>query len=316
MSILPKLVTVLAILILSVIFPTAQNAPTADGPLREELRLTDTPPGHQIEKSLADFEVKYDTLQKDLREGELANQVLSRERAMLWMALCLTVAIGLGLFLFTRQKRLKNKLEIERSRSYIQGMEEERRAFARELHDGVAADLLALRLNLSDANGANARAAEMAERLRMTIRSISHQLMPPEFGEHSLGEIIKRYVETISTGDRDGTLVSANFVEADMPAKISEHTCREIYRIFQEEMSNILRHGRPSHIDVALQGSPDGTVTLTIDHDSALSEDEGGATSTGIGRRTIEERLRIIDAQLERSKHGNTSSSKLTLKLK
>ena len=136
---------------------------------------TDTLAARNMTRALAEFDVQYGTMRRDLENGELRNRVLARERMMLALGLLLALAAIVVLVLVLRQRRLKAQMALERSEQYIRGMEEERRVFARELHDGVAADLLALRLNISNGHSDTASIASMAEQLRLTVRAISHR---------------------------------------------------------------------------------------------------------------------------------------------
>jgi len=275
------------------------------------LMWSDTLAARNMTRAMSEFDVQYGTLRRELENGELRNRVLARERMMLTLGLLLALTAITILILMIRHRRLRERMALERSAEYIRGMEEERRTFSRELHDGVAADLLALRLNISNEHSDAENIAGMVEQLRLTVRAISHRLMPPEFSNQSLGTIIGAYARSVGGDDLSG--IRVEFVEAGVPDNIPEQTAREIYRIFQEEMSNIIKHGRPSHIDISLQCESGNTLHLTIDHDGTptpLSSD-----SNGIGHRTVDERLRIIGADLQRTTNGVVSSVHLIVPL-
>ena len=271
---------------------------------------TDTLAARNMTRALAEFDVQYGTMRRDLENGELRNRVLARERMMLALGLLLALAAIVVLVLVLRQRRLKAQMALERSEQYIRGMEEERRVFARELHDGVAADLLALRLNISNGHSDTASIASMAEQLRLTVRAISHRLMPPEFSGRTLGQIIGSYARSVSG---EVSVLTVDFVEADVPADIPEPTAREIYRIFQEEMTNIIKYGKPTHVDISLMLENGNVLHLTIDHNGTPAPE--GETGTGIGHRTIGERLRIIGATLTHMAGDSVSSTHITVPL-
>lgn len=274
------------------------------------LMWSDTLAAHDMNRAMAEFDVRYGTMQRELENSSLRNSVLVRERMLLTAGLLLTLVSILVLILVFRHRRLKTRMDLERSEQYIRGMEEERRIFARELHDGVAADLLALRLNIDNGNSSE-RIAGMAEQLRLAVRAISHRLMPPELSNQTLGTAIAAYAKAVGGDETSG--IRVEFVEADVPEKIPEMTAREIYRIFQEEMANIIKYGKPSHIDISLSSEPGNILHLTIDHDGTLMDQ--AYDRTGIGRRTVADRIRIINADLRRSADGNVSSVNLYVPL-
>ena len=287
---------------------------------------TDPLSARQSAKAMAEFDVKYHAMEKEIENRSLQTNVLHKERTILIIALVLAVTVGLVIFLIERQRRMKRRMllrereaEIRSTHSYIEGMEQERRYFARELHDGVAADLLALRLRLSNAGGDNQQCAEAAERLRSTVRAISHRLMPPEFKNATLEQVIGDYVKNLSC-DMDGqntTFPTIDFVAAGVPEHIPSNKELEIYRIFQEEMTNILRHAHPTHIDVALSGSiSPRSVSLTIDHDGTHPpSDDTLKNSSGIGMRTIAERIKLLNGHVERVVNKSVVTFTLTVPL-
>lgn len=274
------------------------------------LMWSDTLAARDMNRAMAEFDVRYGTMQRELENTDLRNRVLLRERMLLGGGLLLTLVLILVLILVFRHRRLKSRMALERSEQYISGMEEERRIFARELHDGVAADLLALRLNIDGGNTPE-NIAGMAEQLRLTVRAISHRLMPPELSNQTLGTAIAAYAKAVGGDEASG--IRIEFVEADMSVAIPEMTAREVYRIFQEEMANIIKYAGPSHIDISLQSESGNVLHLTIDHDGTPGNVP--CDGSGIGRRTVADRLRIINARLQRSADANMSSVNLYVPL-
>lgn len=275
------------------------------------LMWTDTLAARNMTRAMSEFDVQYGTLRRELENGLLRNSVLQRERLMLALGLLLALTIITILILVIRHRRLRERMAIERSAEYIRGMEEERRVFSRELHDGVAADLLALRLNISNGRTDYDGIAGMVEQLRLTVRAISHRLIPPELSNRSLGDVIGSYARSVGSDSPSGLRVE--FVEVDVPGSIPEQTAREIYRIFQEEMSNIIKHGKPSHIDISMQHEAGDMLHLVIDYDG--TPPPASSDSAGIGRRTVDERLKLINARLQRTSDGVVSTVHLIVPL-
>lgn len=122
---------------------------------------TDTLAQQNLTRQMAEFNVKYQTQEKELQIANLKQQQLEHQ------ALLLKGAIGSGLLLICisiillgvyHKKRtaeqkielLKQENDLNSARRYIEGLETECKYFAKELHDGIANDLLALQMKMSN----------------------------------------------------------------------------------------------------------------------------------------------------------------------
>jgi len=78
-------------------------------------------------------------------------------------------------------------------------------------------------------------------------------------------------------------------------------------RIAQEAISNAIRHGHATHIDVAISRSDDGTITLTVRNDGHGFDP--GSVPRGHGLRLMKARALDIQAslQIESSNSGLTT---------
>ena len=78
-----------------------------------------------------------------------------------------------------RLVRLRNEAELNEARRYIDGLEAERKRMAKELHDGVANELLGFSFKLREvAKGDDLQTLVPAiEKIRQGVRSVSHGLM-------------------------------------------------------------------------------------------------------------------------------------------
>lgn len=81
--------------------------------------------------------------------------------------------------------------KLESAKRFIEGLEEECKYFAKELHDGIANDLLALQMK-TEMEGHKELAASVGN-LRKNVRTISHKLMPPVFDHIGLNQLLKQW---------------------------------------------------------------------------------------------------------------------------
>lgn len=247
-------------------------------------------------ESLRDLTVKYETKETQLA---LAQSEAKRANTFVWLlavAGLLLLAIIIFLLYATRQRRLRLKKEIEfanlrtetgiqLTRQYIEGLENERNRMAKELHDGVCNDLLAVQMNIQ--NGcAIETTANLIETCRESVRRISHELMPPEFTYATLDEVLRFFLtkqESASMGKVKIIYSSelSNGSWGDIPDFIS----LEIYRIAQEAVGNALKHSGADEIRVDMTFI-DGLITLRVkDNGSFKDFKEKGAGLDSIKKR-------------------------------
>ena len=146
----------------------------------------------------------------------------------------------------------------------------ERARIARDLHDGVVQSLHAIAFRLyalrstrmegKELEGELLDLQELAQKEAASIRNLLQQLKPidvdPEHVVDFLSGMVERY--------RYDTGISAAFV-CDVPdLKLPPSTCREVARIVQEALTNVLKHSGAENVVVRL-GSENGLWTLTIE---------------------------------------------------
>lgn len=257
---------------------------------------------------LEEFNIKYNALEREMENSTLRMNVLKRDRILLAVALIIAILAVMSMVLYRSSRKARSAMEemerrrqLETAQHYIQGLEDERKYFAKELHDGVANDLLGLKMKLYT-HGDDPRSVEkMIDNTRETVRRIAHELMPPEFDRLSLSEILSYYTSTLSTNSgTDITYTSTGI------GSITPSIGRELYRITQEHLMNLLQHGNATHISINITNDhPDkGTLTIT---DNSTTTPPDQPSGTGIGLRTIADRAKAIGAQI----HRNTGSDNL-----
>ena len=200
--------------------------------------------------------------------------------------------------------------EQEQNRRYLEGMENERTRLAKELHDGVSNQLLAIEMKLNDNTNGNEnliphtsnlkpntdrkweQARRMLKESREQVRRVSHELMPPEFAFAHLGEVVEDFIEYM-----DGTNGIAMHFESkakdECYKSIPPAHALEIYRIVQEAMANAVKHADPKDIFVMIKDEGD-TMNIRITDNGTPRQ--GG--THGIGLRTMSQRADAIGATL------------------
>lgn len=202
------------------------------------------------------------------------------------------------------------------SNSMIIAQDEERRRFARELHDGLGQDLAAAKMILEGIDprkgspsvneSSVAEACKIIERALQQVRSVSYLMHPPLLDEVGLQPALQWYVEGLSK--RSGISISLELEPVDFP-RLPPEIERAIFRVVQEALTNVYRHSKASKAWVNV-GKNDGRVVSTIRDDGTGLSDrvikfEPG--SIGVGIAGMKQRVKELGGLLRLSNSGSGS---------
>lgn len=254
----------------------------------------------QFARQLADFNVRYQTMEKDQEISRLHEQ-RTRIIIIVVAAALLLALLLLSLWLWRRQRRLRREARLR-----INTLEQERRRIAHELHDGLCNDLLALEMQCTTGMSATDTSTRI-NALRQQARQLSHQLMPPEFTHLSLSELLSMLADDISKSSSLKAVFSDENGDTDLPPE----TSKELYRIVQEHTANIVKGATAHHISITLTPR---MLTIT-DDGQPVTEDKEASHKTGIGERTMRDRAMSIGAtvNISHEQGQNTLTLQLTL---
>lgn len=272
------------------------------------------------EESLRDLTVKYETKETELA---LAQSEARRSNTLMWLfaALGLLLLGVIGFIIYAgrqRRRRMQKELEFAALRAdigrqlteqYIEGLESERKRMARELHDGVCNDLLAIQMGMKDGK-ADGNTAELLNACRESVRRISHELMPPEFAYASIDEVVRFFVGKQAEANQGKIDISyASSSEGRRWEDVPDSISLEIYRIVQEAVGNAVKHSGGDSIQVRmrLEGN---TIWLTIADNGTFRTPQG----KGIGLESIRRRAESIGGSFEISQSAE-KGSELRLKV-
>ena len=176
---------------------------------------------------------------------------------------------------------------------YLEGLKVERNRLAKELHDNVSNELLAIKMKIADGTSSRKEVLDTLQALQTEVRGISHDLMPPVFKYASLSEILQDYVyQRNQSGQTELTLVLEPEEGFD---HLSQKVALEIYRIVQEATGNALKHAQATHIKIILVREGN-RIKLTIADNGKGFEQQTG--KSGIGLVIIKERVENLKGVL------------------
>ncbi|HEX4783375.1 MAG TPA: CHASE3 domain-containing protein [Candidatus Sulfotelmatobacter sp.] len=184
--------------------------------------------------------------------------------------------------------------------------DEERRKFARELHDSVGQHLAAIKmalftlLNKLPGDRVLQDCINLLDDSISETRTISHLLHPPLLDEAGLNSASRWFVEGF--GKRSGIDVTLDI--CDGTGRFPEATELVLFRVLQESLTNVHRHSGAKRADVSLQTAGNQVILRVRDYGSgmppavvqSLREDGSGG---GVGLAGMTERIREIGGTLE-----------------
>ena len=209
-----------------------------------------------------------------------------RGQLVLFGLLALLILLVLQLPVSVWLVRRVGRAQSERSRlldSALAASVRERRAIARDLHDGVVQDLAAA----TYASEALARTlpAQVDDRSRKlvdtvrgvltksvgSLRTLMVDIYPPDLNTHGLRAAVDELAEKL----RPGIAVD---VEIELEAEPTPEVAAMLYRCAREALANVAEHANAHHVDVRLVDDG-GAVRLRV-HDDGV-----GLPAEGIDRR-------------------------------
>lgn len=221
--------------------------------------------------------------------------------------------------------QLQRAEDTVRSAALLEGQEEERRRFARELHDGIGQMLTGLKLHAGTIKKGvftdekqRLRFEELNNLIQDTIqatRQVSHNLMPSVLGDFGLGAALT--LLAAQTTQTSGTSVTVD-VAPDRD-QVSPVAAIGLYRIAQEALNNAVKHADAGAIHIRLQQDKK-YIILTVEDDgrgfAATARTDERHVPTSKGLDNMRTRARLLNGDLtitSQPRKGTKVSVKLNL---
>ncbi len=276
--------------------------------MRNAYEHSDSLKQSDIDRQLSEFNVKYNTLEKKVELEKMNSERIMLYSRFSWLAVALVVLSVVFAAVLYRRKLDRQKAELSEKMSYINGVETERMRLAKELHDGVCNDILAVSIMMQTDQE---EAERMLRNVGHDVRRLSHELIPPRFDNTSLPELIRVYCQSVS--DEGGVVVrpviSASFEKLVMPAT----KAIEVYRIVQECVSNAIKYGYSKMVTVTLDSSGQ-QATVSIVNDLSPSHPVR-PNERGMGKDTLRIRVDALQAELRTENSNNQYQVEVTFPL-
>jgi signal transduction histidine kinase len=222
--------------------------------------------------------------------------------------------------IFQRIRKQEDELQeekIRRLRSVIDGQDQERNRLSRELHDGIGQSLIAVKLQLENAETQNYSmmragidsAKNMIDLTIEEVRRVCNALLPAALDEFGIVSTLRALCSEL------GSLAGFNavFENEGSPERMSKKSQVYIYRIAQEALNNIAKHARASQVHMKLRRA-DNIVTLEVSDNGKGFIFDPVSFAQRNGLQNMRERTQLLQGEfIINSKPGSGTTIKVTI---
>lgn len=195
------------------------------------------------------------------------------------------MVIGLGI---NSNKYVKERLKAQRQIITVQ--EDERERIGRDLHDDVGNSLAAVKNMLVQRKDPDLIEKEIDDIIQ-DVRNISHDLMPVDFKEYALADIVRHTINKFK-GHPD---ICFEYSQTGATRKMHPLVELVVYRIINELIMNCIKHSCASDVMIQLIYQQRSLVVMVEDNGKGMKDD---GAETGIGLKNIRHRVAYIGATL------------------
>jgi signal transduction histidine kinase len=192
--------------------------------------------------------------------------------------------------------------------------EGERKRIAREIHDELAQNLLALKIEAEmlanrtrkQQGHLHERASATVHQIDLTIRSVRQIINDLRPNVLDLG--LNAAVDWQVTDFARRTGIECELVEDETEYHLDDECATALFRILQESLNNVARHARASRVRIDLHRHAD-MLTMTI-RDNGVGMQAGSRNRKGsFGLVGIEERVNILGGSFSISSGPDTGTT-------
>jgi len=287
----------------------------------ETLRLEQLYQKEKRDREIAELQILNDRADLDLEKKKSQNYLL-----FILLGSLLFVLVSGYLTYRNRQKKalLKQKeqerqiqvLKTEKERNLfgvmMEGVEQERKRLAADLHDGLGGRLSGISIKLSklaEVEKVKKTAPELDHILGniddslQELRSVARNLMPETLLKYGLKAALEDYCSTLNF--KDTNIVLQYYSTKDIEDRSTKLT---VYRIIQELINNALKHAKATEILVQFIHDKD-KIGITVEDDGIGFDQSKINQENGLGLTNLRNRVNFLNGKMDVSSIVNEGTS-------
>jgi signal transduction histidine kinase len=215
-----------------------------------------------------------------------------------------------------QEDELQNE-KLRRLRSVIDGQDQERNRLARELHDGIGQSLIAVKLQLENAETQNYSmmragidsAKNMIDTTIEEVRRVCNALLPAALNEFGIVSTLRALCSEL------GSLAGfkAVFENEGSLERMSKKSQIYLYRIAQEALNNIAKHARATQVTMKLKRE-NNIVALEVNDNGKGFIFDPVSFAQRNGLQNMRERTHLLQGEFTiNSQPGNGTTIKVSI---
>jgi signal transduction histidine kinase len=192
-----------------------------------------------------------------------------------------------------------NNLKREKETAIIVAQESERKRLAQDLHDDLGGTLTGLKflvassyLEKENNEAIQKKVLNLLDKAVEDVRTISHNLMPRDFNELGLANVLKDRISQLSISKSIRFSTDIRGDENLMPKERQLY----VFRIINELLNNIVRHSKATEVILQMLIYKDITTIQLEDNGIGISAD---SKMIGTGLKNIHSRVLYLNGMID-----------------
>ena len=202
---------------------------------------------------------------------------------------------------------LRSQQQLREFSSHIQdAKEQERLRIAREVHDEIGGLLTAIKMDLAWMKERLPKSKKiltdktttienMVDKAMTAARNLAHSLRPGYLD--SFGIVAAIEMEAGEFEQRTGIKCLLSHNDEEMEIDLHPDASIALFRIFQESLTNIMKHAQATEVQILIQNSPQ-SIELTISDNGRGFSQDARHKPRSFGLRGIQERVAHFGGQV------------------
>lgn len=236
----------------------------------------------------------------DLKEAMKPIYELRRKMIAIDAVICFFIIL-ITIYLSKKIAKLVSEQNKIKTAALVQGQENERKRMSRELHDGIGQMLTALKFKVQEITIKSETIQDLKQMIDDTtveVRRVSINLMPSVLWDFGLESALNILIKNTKLD------INLSYIHSDQSLELNMDVRTCIYRLVQESISNVLKHGETPTLTVQIKQDPLNICLLIQDSGKGFDikmyrNNRREIGSNGI--RNMKERVWLLNGKFELS---------------